>query len=95
MTFTTSETGDGSWEARCADVPRLRRFVWRWSGGPYIEVADDGGGDAFEVHNVWDYEVDRPVIDRSAEALVGYLDERFAEEAEIDALSDSYGGSLY
>lgn len=52
---TIGEDGNTAWAARCVDVPRLHRFVWRWAGGPYVEV-HDGDGDAFEALNVWDSE---------------------------------------
>jgi len=94
-TATIGNDGNTAWEARCVDVPRLHRFVWRWSGGPYVEVHDGDGNGAFEAHNVWDYETDRPTIEVSADGLTGYLAGRFSDTAEVDALEHAYGASLY
>lgn len=46
-----------------------------WWGGPYIEISFEDSENPFEVFNVWDYEKDEPIIERSMRGLVEYVDE--------------------
>lgn len=61
-------------------------FVVRWDGGPYAEVfADEKGQTPYTVVNLWDYEVDRPRIAYTVDALekeIAYLEEEEDWDAE-------------
>ena len=79
-----SFTRDEGWRATTGH-PELRGVVFEWYGGEYVEYGLEGH--PVDVFNVYDYEKGGPSIDRTAEALAGYLAERLAEPDERETVS--------
>ena len=52
---------------------------FEWYGGAYIEVISKKHDVEINVINVWDYELDKPVIERSIEAFETRITEWLAE----------------
>jgi len=61
--------------------------VFTWWGGAYIEIAFENNSMPYDVYNVWDYEKDEPIIERSIRGLVNFIDEQFENEEEWARLS--------
>lgn len=56
--------------------------IFTWWGGPYIEIAFENNAMPYDVYNVWNYEKDEPIIERSMRGLVDFIDEQFEIEEE-------------
>jgi hypothetical protein len=56
--------------------------IFTWLGGAYIEITLEGNSMPYDVYNVWNYEKDEPIIERSMRGLVSFIDEQFEIEEE-------------
>lgn len=55
-------------------------FVFDWHGGAYVEIYSETA-EPFDVINVWDYETDKPRIEKSARGLAEVVEEWMIENA--------------
>ena len=78
----------------------LGRIRAVWEGGPYIHLYPEGSDDPTQIVNVWDYQNDKPTIERTAKAVAERVREWLWEmergieferilTREIDEFSDS------
>lgn len=60
-------------------------FLFRWLGGPYIEISTRANGTPgipFDVINVWDYETDKARIPFTPAAMLEEVSEWLSSQAE-------------
>lgn len=72
---------------QCTRTLRGQRLVFEWFGGSYIEVGQPGRGPS-EVINVWDYEDDRPTIDKDQASFEKRVDAWIYEYGEEQLVHD-------
>ena len=72
----------------------LTRYSWTWAGGTQIGVADRAAETPFDTLGVYDHETGSLLI-HDADSLVQYLNVRYADQTEIDALEANWQASLY
>lgn len=72
----------------------LTRFAWTWTGGTQVAVADRAADAPFDTISVYDHETGRRLVD-DADTLVAFLEQRYTDPDEIDALDATWQASLY
>ena len=72
----------------------LSRYAWTWNGGTQIAVADRAADTPFDTIGAYDHETGRRLVD-DADSLIAFLDQRYADRGEIDALDATWQASLY
>ena len=72
----------------------LNRYSWTWSGATQISIADRAGETPFDSIGIYDHETGRIVI-HDADSFVEYLNVRYADPIEVDALEATWQASLY
>ena len=97
--FTATTTADPEDHDRSVIVATthtrgLSRYSWTWSGGTQISIADRAAEIPFDTLGVYDHETGRIVI-HDADSFVEYLNVRYADDTEIDALEANWQASLY
>ena len=97
FTATTTETDDDNDRAiivATTNARGLSRYSWTWSGGTQIAIADRASHTPFDTLGVYDHETGRIII-HDADSFVEYLNIRYADQTEIDALEANWQASLY
>lgn len=46
-----------------------------WEGGAYVHLYPEGSGSPTQIVNVWDYQNDKPTIERNANAMARHVRE--------------------
>ena len=72
----------------------LSRYSWTWSGSTQIAIADRASDTPFDTLGVYDHETGRITI-HDADSFVEYLNIRYTDQTEIDALEANWQASLY
>ena len=72
----------------------LSRYAWTWSGGTQIAIADRAAENPFDTLGVYDHETGRINI-HDADSFAEFLNARYADQTEIDALEANWQASLY
>ena len=72
----------------------LTRYAWTWTGGTQIAIADRASDTPFDTLGAYDHQTGRIII-HDADSFVEYLNARYADQTEIDALEANWQASLY
>ena len=75
-------------------VRGLSRYSWTWAGGTQIAITDRAADTPFDTLGVYNHETGRIAI-HDAASFVEYLNVRYADQTEIDALEANWQASLY
>ena len=72
----------------------LTRYSWTWTAGTQIAIADRASDTPFDTIGVYDHETGCFAI-HDAATFVEYLNLRYADQTDIDALEANWQASLY
>ena len=93
-TTTDPDEHDRTLIVATTHVRGLSRYSWTWAGGTQIAIADRASDTPFDTLGVYDHETGHIII-HDADSFVEYLNARYADQTEIDALEANWQASLY